>query len=421
LNHIRSIDIRRVFLEKIMYTPSSVEILERHFKNRLSTQEALQNLSAITNKWVQNSEVLLEEANLRRFVQRGLVEFHPCDDCNLDCHGCTYFQDSKSKPMSRSFPFSEVLRVLNLFRPTAVTVAGGGDPALYQDAGKKLGDLIQLVMNTPNNIRPAVGLISNGTRWPAGNSAWHLDLRWIRFSLDAGSSETYRARKGHDYFDTVLTNVFRVLSDTSIPKVGIGFVYDSENIADGIALLGILAHRLQLMAEVYIQRVNVQFRPWQPPVGKHDITMRAISEDAYENAGSMLLRLVSKDEFAHNFVKKNTNIAVNLLCRGAHDSVKPFSQCYFGLAKTVVRADGTLYPCFRKAALRDSTFCFGNVLTDAPSTIALNQAYVFLKSVKESCVPAHKSCFLCVFNNIIEEGMAGHIQPDFAVYDDYFF
>jgi radical SAM protein with 4Fe4S-binding SPASM domain len=156
-------------------------------------------------------------------------------------------------------------------------------------------------------------------------------------------------------------------------------------------------------------------------MGRPSIKERILSDNDIEQASEILLEYTERDAYVEQFARQNTNIAINLLCGGARENVKPFAECYFGLAKTVVRADGTLYPCFRMAATRDSLFSFGNILLDTPLSIALKELYVTLFSVQQICVPEHDKCLFCVFNNALETGLTGRHEPSPELAGEYFF
>jgi radical SAM protein with 4Fe4S-binding SPASM domain len=167
--------------------------------------------------------------------------------------------------------------------------------------------------------------------------------------------------------------------------------------------------------------VNVQFRPWRIPEGRPSISEPVLSTLDAEHATKLLLRKLDEIPGLEKFVRQNTNIAVNLLCRGARENTRPFTDCFFGLAKMVIRADGSLYPCFRMAAEQNPEFKCGNLLTDSPLRIALRSLYAEAVSAREACVPQPETCLFCVFNNLFEDSISAKISPDPASGGDFFF
>jgi MoaA/NifB/PqqE/SkfB family radical SAM enzyme len=310
--------------------------------------------------------------------------------------------------------------LLAIFEPKAVTLVGGGEPALYESDATRIGDFIRQMGTGEFGPPPELGLITNGTVWPPGDTSWHKHLKWIRISVDAASSVTYAQFKGADHFGRAVDNVFRCLTETTIPAVGVGFLYHPNNICEAVQLISSIAHRCAQVCPTEVQRLNMQFRPWRDPSRSVAITDRVLSKFEANKAAEELIRLTNDDPFLSTFVQRNTNIAINLLCGGARWGVKPFSECYFGLAKAVVRADGSVYPCFDKAARRDRSFRCGDAVHETALSIALRALYVAAVPARDHCSLAPEQCLFCTFNNILESHLAGS-RPAVAVPPDMFF
>jgi len=413
INHVETVSSKLKVIEKIRKSPICNDILIKHFNNQISTDKAIEEII--------KSKIGITPKLLESFTRRYNIEFHICDACNLRCNGCTYFQDVASKPKAVSFPFDQVGRIFSVIRPKSITLVGGGEPALYKSHKQKLGDFIYAIGNGEFNCAPEIGLISNGTLWPMGNSKWHHYVKWVRYSLDASSVELYMRGKGANYFEKVIENVFQTLTETKIPQVGVGFLYHPGNIAEAGPLISLLANRIRKNCPEQLHRFNIQFRPWRMPIGDPSINERILSHSDIEESSSILLSYIDRDNSLESFIRENTNIAVNLICGGAREKVEPFSECYFGLAKTVVRANGDLYPCFRSAASRDPNFYCGNILTDTSLKIALRELYVSIFSTQKICVPNNEKCLFCVFNNIFENAIANKSKPMQVLAGDYFF
>jgi pyruvate,water dikinase len=412
LNHAGAVSDRLRIVNDIRANRYILDILNKHYNEAMTSHEALQGIV----RHQQFSEELL-----MNWIRRQHVELHVCDRCNLGCYGCTYFQDTPSRPDPRSFPFDQISKICSMIGPTAVTLVGGGEPALYRSGDKRLGDLISALGSGYFGSEVKIGLITNGSVWPPGDPSWHEHVQWIRFSLDASSPEVYRRYKGKDHFWRVVNNIMLALTSTAIPQVGVGFVYNADNIGEAASLIPLFATRVRELCPDQIDRFNIQFRPWRPPVGNPSIRSHVLSQIDAERAAATLLNYAEKDGYFERFVRRNTNIAVNLLCRGARDAVTPFSECLFSLAKTVVRADGSLYPCFRMAAQEDRSFYFGNILRDSPLKIALRELYVATSITQQVCVPEYERCLFCVFNNILETGVRCKFELPPELVDDFFF
>ncbi len=413
-NHINAVSARLGIIEEIRKSESCLEILSKHFNNEVCTVEAADRI-------IKQTQIGITRKQLESFTRRYHVEFHPCDVCNLRCSGCTYFHDLSSKTDAFSFPFEQMGRICSVIQPRAITIVGGGEPSLYKSEGQKLGDLIYALGNGEFGNTPEIGVITNGTLLPPGNSQWHHYVKWIRYSLDASSEESYKRGKGRNYFDKVVDNILRILAETDISHVGIGFLYHPGNIAEAGPLISRLADRVRQSCPGQLHRFNIQFRPWRMPTGSPSINERILSQQDIEEASAILFSCIEQDNSLVQFIRQNTNIAVNLLCGGAREEVDPFSECYFGLAKTVVRANGDLYPCFRMAAAEDSEFYCGNIIADTPLKIALKELYVSIFSAKKICVPDYKKCLLCIFNNILEKTITYKSFTRRLFAEDYFF
>lgn len=421
LNHVDAVCDRLAVVEAMRKDGRCPSALEMHFNDSMSTERTIGEITAYLKEDGDSSCPWISQESLKTYMRRHHVEFHPCDACNLRCSGCTYFQDTayRSKPVS--FPFDQVGRICSTMRPKAITLVGGGEPTLYSSGGKRLGDLIYALGRGVFGCAPVIGLITNGTLWPPGDRRWHRYLQWIRFSLDASTAESYARTKGKNYFQRVIDNVFRVLRETTIPQVGVGFLYHPGNIVEAGAAISLLAKRVERLCPDQLHRFNIQFRPWRPPRGRPSVKEHTLSQGDVDRAAAVLLEYVDSDSFLEQFVKQNTNIAVNLLCAGARETAQPFSECFFGLAKTVIRADGSLYPCFRTAAREDPLFYQGNLLRDSPSEIALRELHVATSTTRRTCVPEYDKCLFCVFNNILEKGIAGKLRASSELAGDYFF
>jgi len=227
--------------------------------------------------------------------------------------------------------------------------------------------------------------------------------------------------KGKDYFDIVVDNIMRALQETNISQVGVGFLYNPGTIREAGSIISIFEKKLRKDCPDQIHRFNIQFRPWRKPTGRPAINEQILSQEEIDDATTDLLSRLEKNQISEQFIKLNTNIAANLLCGGARENIDPFSECFYGLAKSVIRANGTLYPCFRVAATESADFNCGNIISDSPLKIALNELFVHIYSVKSICKSHHDKCLFCVFNNMLEQGIETNLRNNPESSGDYFF
>jgi len=164
-----------------------------------------------------------------------LVEVDPSNACNHGCHFCisSYIHLPESKNLEtfdRSIMPKDVL--LNLCQDfidmgvRAINWTGGGEPTInpaFKEALEFVG----------NNSDIKMGIFTNGTlidRWNLFD-AFVNNLTWARFSIDAGTKETYdsvRRAKGNEGWDKMVANLTTLIetnkqADNKI-DIGVGFV-----------------------------------------------------------------------------------------------------------------------------------------------------------------------------------------------------
>ncbi|WP_419786695.1 radical SAM protein [Pseudodesulfovibrio sp.] len=150
------------------------------------------------------------------------VELSLTNRCNLACKWCS----DKALRM-RAMEDLDISILKNLLEDLAangtkgIVIEGGGEPTLYADFSE--------VALHAKALGLGLGLITNGVRLPDIEILKHFD--WVRFSLDAASTEQFRTGKGKDYFQKVMANIQTAASAKagSGLVVGIGYVLTSEN------------------------------------------------------------------------------------------------------------------------------------------------------------------------------------------------
>ncbi|MHC4644229.1 MAG: radical SAM protein [Planctomycetota bacterium] len=97
----------------------------------------------------------------------------PTAACNLDCAYCAYAGRCKSQSIALEV-IQDYIEKLQSRGLKAVTITGGGEPALYQE----INELIEWL----HSRSLAIGLITNGTQSSHIN-CWNL-LSWVRVSIN---------------------------------------------------------------------------------------------------------------------------------------------------------------------------------------------------------------------------------------------
>jgi radical SAM protein with 4Fe4S-binding SPASM domain len=171
------------------------------------------------------------------------VELSLTNRCNLKCIWCS------DNDLRRRQGFNVDLDQDTLFRlfedlkqggTSGVVLEGGGEPTLHRQFHLIVARLAELGL--------AAGLITNGILPIAAEILGGIE--WVRVSLDASTPEEFRALKGYDGFEQVLSNIYHYA--TYCPMVGVGYVVTNRNCQD----LETLVLRLRRYGVSYIQ-----FRP----------------------------------------------------------------------------------------------------------------------------------------------------------------
>jgi GTP 3',8-cyclase len=186
-----------------------------------------------------NNKILANADRVIELLETGnappvLVEVDPSNTCNHGCYFCisSYIHLPESKDLetfNRSVMPRDIL--LNACKDfvkmgvRAVNWTGGGEPTINKHLKEAMIYLGQ------NKIK--MGMFTNGTLL----DKWNLfetivdNMTWIRFSIDAGTRETYnsirRSRKNQDW-DKMISNL-NTLIDLNNKKnkkidIGVGFV-----------------------------------------------------------------------------------------------------------------------------------------------------------------------------------------------------
>lgn len=167
------------------------------------------------------------------------------DLCNHSCSFCAYRWDGyttnelfhvltetgeKNHNPNRMLPeekVNEILRDCHLMGVKALQFTGGGEPTVHPQHK----DIFDRAIRSGFEC----ALVTNGTRWVPGIADTLSQFTWVRFSLDAGTPETYSAVRhiGKENFHTLLEHV-RMLSnakhrDRTELVIGVGFVVTKEN------------------------------------------------------------------------------------------------------------------------------------------------------------------------------------------------
>lgn len=162
------------------------------------------------------------------------------DLCQQSCHFCAYRADgyttnelfhvlrddgTKNHNPNRMIPTAKVLEILDDCKAMgvgAIQYTGGGEPTLHPDHPALFTRTLDLGLD--------LALVTNGVVWRPRAASALARAKWVRFSVDAGTPETYaRIRGSHpSTFDQVFDRVAELAMHKG-PLIGVGFVVTAEN------------------------------------------------------------------------------------------------------------------------------------------------------------------------------------------------
>ena len=333
----------------------------------------------------------------------GVLEFHPTDDCNLECNYCTF----KNRDQKNTFPFSG-LNMLEKLQPKAVFIAGGGEPTIYESKGKYFNDLIHRLKEILPQAKLA--LTTNGQEIPKGDWLQYIDR--LRVSIDNSNAEIFNKIKGGDLQKSISSLVHYL--NAGVPNVGAGFVFNKYNIGEIYSFTNLMFEEVFNKAGQSVRNnLNLQFRPTcriesckcPSPIYKDDSTIMVYDKTSTE-WGDTVKKMI--DEIGANsnkgfqkFIKNNTNLNQDTSIK--HNNSNPlfhynnhqplkFDKCYISLARTIVRANGDMYPCVIKASNEINPK--SNILKDSAKKIYKDQMNYF--NSKEGYCKGTVEC--CIIN-----------------------
>ncbi|MCT2591768.1 radical SAM protein [Streptomyces sp. N2-109] len=156
-----------------------------------------------------------------------VVDLDPTTFCDLACPECI---SGKLLNQGRFTPkrLAELAGELVEMSVRAVVLIGGGEPLAHRGTRK--------VLRVLGEAGIAVGVVTNGTLINQNLAELAEYASWVRVSMDAGTSGTYRLfrpdRKGRSVFDKVVANM-RMLAAAKKGALGYSYLIMSRQESDG--------------------------------------------------------------------------------------------------------------------------------------------------------------------------------------------
>ncbi len=162
------------------------------------------------NKWLKDED-----------IYPILVEFDLSNACNQACDFCT-FRYIKDKSILKTDVAERTIIELSQCGVKAINWTGGGEPLIHKD--------YMYLTGIAHATGLEQGLFTNGVllddKLMSHIARTH---KWVRFSIDAGTPETYQRIRKRDDFDKVISNVKKMVAIKGRCQVGIGFVITPSN------------------------------------------------------------------------------------------------------------------------------------------------------------------------------------------------
>lgn len=145
------------------------------------------------------------------------VNLDPINSCNLRCTWCNAWRtlDGSIFPKEKLFA---LLKDIADWGVHAVCFAGGGEPTLYPN-------LIE-VIKYAHEVGLEASIITNGTNLSEELIDVILKhMRWIGISVDCANKETFKKIKKVDLFDSVVSNIGKLVKRRNKLDLEIGITY----------------------------------------------------------------------------------------------------------------------------------------------------------------------------------------------------
>ena len=320
------------------------------------------------------------------------MEIGPTNSCNHKCTFCALdFLTNKGEFIDTELMVS-TLKEMGENGVKSVMFAGEGEPLVHKDIG--------LFVETAKQSGIDISITTNGVLFNKEKAEQFLHhLSWIRFSVDAGTSETYNKihRGGENDFDKVIENIKNAVEIKKAKKlntvIGIQFLMISDNINDVLKLAQIAKD---------IGADNLQIKPYsQHPKSENKFV---INYKDYAHLEKELEQFNSPD-FKILFRKqtmKRVDEGIN------------YSECHGLPFFALIDSKGNIIPCNLFYDL--SEFTYGNLYENSFSEIwkGEKRKQVLQKLKEKGIEDCRHACRLDVINRYLERLKNPQLHDNFV-------
>ncbi|MDD2898954.1 MAG: radical SAM protein [Desulfuromonadaceae bacterium] len=269
------------------------------------------------------------------------VEISPVSYCNHNCVFCGIdFARSERLSLDSELLCQRIVE-MGLLGVKSVMFAGEGEPLLHRD-------LAQMV-SCAKGAGIDVSITTNGSA--ANHDLWEQllpDLSWLRFSMDAGSTQVYAKvhQVSGEIFDKTVANIRDALSVRQRlglnTTIGVQYLILPENLDD-------LAAAISVYNELGVDYIS--FKPYS----EHPQML---------NKSGLIYTQEMLDKVESLIDSSQPGLKTKLIYRKAsaesyRTGVKAFSQCSALPFWGYISSKGDFYTC--SVYLNDERFCVGNI------------------------------------------------------------
>jgi GTP 3',8-cyclase len=316
------------------------------------------------------------------------VEIGPTNRCNHRCTFCALDYLEHGAVDINSEVLTKNLEDMAVHGVKSVMFAGEGESLLH----KNISDFVR----TAKTNGVDVSMTTNGVPLTPRKAEKILPyLSWIRFSIDAGTKETYRQVHGtrEEDFERVMANIEYATKLKKERKLEVTIGTQALLIKHNLGELVSLAERLKSIGVD-----NLQIKPYSHhPLSKNDLSVNP--QEAEELRGK--LEAVSGDGFKVIYRTKTIE-RIN--------SGIDYPQC-FGLPFfALIDSKGNVIPC--NLSYNNPDFIYGNINKDLFSEIwqGKKRQEVISRIQARGTGECRKGCRLDVINRYLHEVKEGRIK-----------
>lgn len=277
-----------------------------------------------------------------------LVEMDLTNKCQLNCNFCTFKYIDDTSSIKHSVALSAITDMFNC-GVKAINFTGGGEPTLHP----KFIDILSHARSYGLDI----GLYTNGyTLSEKALEAIVRNCTWARFSIDAGTKQTFKKTKGVDGFEKTLENLKRLHHAKyyygSPMTLGVGFVITPQNYKEiytfaslfsGMELLDYIQYKP--MIDNCFENNHIEARWWKKEV-------EPLLEKTMKDFPKAVINL-----YKFNDLKSNIE--------------RDYDVCYGHAFCPCIGATGDIWVCTHLRNIEG--FSFGNLHNQSFETIWLSQ------------------------------------------------